>query len=197
MEEWKVRVVQVAAMSKCKKRKVGAIILDIHGNCLSEGFNYSSKPELACEDEAGKTLEHVVHAEISAIDQLKASQVDRAATIVVSHEPCSVCLAVIRSLGIQDIVVADSFMKFDTDKLRYDLIPTSSMQGLAEVLTYGAKKYKPNNWREVDDTDRYVGATMRHFEAWRSGETTDEESGLHHLKHALTNIAFLLELDND
>jgi len=33
---------------------------------------------------------------------------------------------------------------------------------------------------------------MRHLNAWRLGESIDPESGLHHLKHALTNVIFLM-----
>lgn len=38
---------------------------------------------------------------------------------------------------------------------------------------------------------RYLDALYRHLNAFRLGETHDHESGLHHLSHALTNIAFL------
>ena len=87
-------------------------------------------------------------------------------------------------------------MKFAKGKLQYDLIPPSALEGLAEVLTYGAKKYKPNNWKKVEDLGQYRNALYRHLEAYRKGETHDEESGLHHLKHALCNVAFLLELED-
>lgn len=83
-------------------------------------------------------------------------------------------------------------MKFDTGKLQYSLIPPETTKALAEVLTFGAQKYAPNNWQLVDNgKTRYLDALYRHLEAFRSGEITDPESGLHHLSHALTNIAFL------
>jgi hypothetical protein len=62
------------------------------------------------------------------------------------------------------------------------------------VLKYGAKKYKPNNWRNVDNIDRYWDALMRHCQAIELGEVNDPESGLPHTDHALCNIAFLIEL---
>ena len=65
------------------------------------------------------------------------------------------------------------------------------LEAIAEVMTYGANKYGDNNWQGVE-TDRYYAALMRHLQAWRKGELVDEESGLHHLKHALCNIAFIL-----
>lgn len=81
-------------------------------------------------------------------------------------------------------------MKFDTNKLQYRLIPPETTKALAEVLTYGAQKYAPDNWKYVAP-DRYMDALFRHLEAYRSGEENDPESGLHHLAHVLTNVAFL------
>ena len=86
------------------------------------------------------------------------------------------------------------FTKHDEGKLRYELIPPSALKGIAEVLTHGAEKYTPNNWRNVTDLTRYEGAMMRHFEAYRSGELLDKDSGLPHLAHCMTNLVFLLEL---
>lgn len=90
-------------------------------------------------------------------------------------------------------------IKHDDGKLRYDLIPSEALEALAEVITYGANKYEDNGWQNVDK-ERYVAAFFRHFVAWRKGETLDQESGLPHLKHMLTNIAFILykeEKNND
>lgn len=84
-------------------------------------------------------------------------------------------------------------IKYDSNKLRYDLIPPEATSALARVLTYGAAKYGPNNWQQLDDfTARYTAALMRHLEAWRGGEEVDSESGLPHLEHALCNLAFLV-----
>ena len=83
-------------------------------------------------------------------------------------------------------------MKFDTGKLRYSLIPPETTTALAEVLTFGAAKYAPNNWQLVENgQERYLDALYRHLEAYRSGEYLDPESGLPHLNHVLCNAAFL------
>ena len=85
--------------------------------------------------------------------------------------------------------------KDDQGKIRFDLVPTSAMTGLAEVLTFGANKYSPNGWRHVKHAEeRYYSALVRHLIAWKDGDENDSESGLNHLKHAMTNVAFLLEL---
>ena len=183
-----------ATKSPCHKRKVGAVIVDAQGYIVSSGHNYNLV-EGHCEDNEGKTLDSVIHAEVATIANMKLLKAKKPLTIYVTHNPCVNCLAEIKRVGIENIVVVEHFMKFDTSKLRYDLIPTSTTKALAQVLTYGAKKYKPNNWQTVDDTDRYVAALFRHIEAWRDGEKLDKESGLHHLAHALTNVAFLLHLD--
>lgn len=83
-------------------------------------------------------------------------------------------------------------VKFDTAKERYDLIPPGVLCDLARVLTYGARKYAPDNWRKVQDPEaRYYAAAMRHMEAWRLGLKVDPESQLPHLAHALCCIVFL------
>ena len=64
---------------------------------------------------------------------------------------------------------------------------------MAEVLDFGKKKYAPNSWKNAPDpiNDHY-GALMRHLLAWRNGEINDQETGLSHIKHVLTNAMFLL-----
>lgn len=86
--------------------------------------------------------------------------------------------------------------KADSDKPRMDLIPPKAEKLLAEVLSYGAQKYAPNNWKHVPDAhDRYIAAAMRHINSHRSGEEIDPESGLPHLAHAMCSLAFILELE--
>lgn len=88
--------------------------------------------------------------------------------------------------------------KDDLEKLRWDLLPAEAVEAMVEVLTYGAKKYTPENWRKVPDWRwRYFAAAMRHLWAWKRGQKRDPESGKLHLAHAMCCIAFLLELDHE
>ena len=203
MKEFEDAALSAAAASPCEKRKVGAVFT--HNNVvLTSGYNYEVNDE-CCEDDDGNTKESVKHAEVVVLDALsenhkQAFKAHEVYVLYVTHEPCKSCQSFVHSFALRysitiNIKVVEQFMKFDTDKLRYDLIPPSAMKALAEVLTYGAKKYKPNNWRN-GDKDRYIAALYRHLEAWRAGEQKDDESGMIHLAHALTNVAFLLELDN-
>lgn len=89
-------------------------------------------------------------------------------------------------------------MKNDWDKNRLDLIEPQFIEGVGEVLTFGAQKYEPNNWQKVEDAeDRYYAATLRHLMAWRKGEKIDPESGLNHLDHVACNIMFLQHFDRE
>ena len=83
-------------------------------------------------------------------------------------------------------------VKFDKGKRRVDLVPTEAINALAEVLTAGAVKYGTHNWRKGMDWSRVYSAAQRHMLAFWGGDDIDEESGMPHLWHALTNIAFLV-----
>lgn len=88
--------------------------------------------------------------------------------------------------------------KDDTGKNRLDLIEPEFIESVGKVLTFGASKYEPNNWQNVEDgKDRYYAAALRHLMAYRRGEVTDPESGLSHLEHAACNIMFLLHFEHE
>lgn len=85
--------------------------------------------------------------------------------------------------------------KDDTGKLRYDLVPFAALDEVVDVLTYGAQKYAPENWRHVPDAQtRYFAAAMRHLSRWKQGEIVDDETGCDHLAHAVCCLMFLIEL---
>lgn len=84
-------------------------------------------------------------------------------------------------------------VKFDRGKPRYDLLPFVALEETVKVLTYGATKYSPDNWRKVERW-RYVSAAFRHLIALSRGETHDPETGLHHGAHLACCAMFLIEL---
>lgn len=192
---------ETAQKSIAKKRKVGAVIATPAGakwQVYATGFNHKFGAE--CEDEAGSSLPDVVHAEEAALNSVNNS-IPHDSCLFVTHEPCPNCVAAFSKClpEVRDIKsrihVVSSGMKLDDGKLRYDLIPHIVTESLAAVLTYGAKKYKPENWRSVDP-QRYVAAVERHWHAYLAGELIDKESGLPHLAMAMTNLGFLLELQH-
>ncbi len=111
-------------------------------------------------------------------------------------EVCDDCRQLI-DMGVCSKPSQEEGRKDDSGKLRYDLLPWKSLREVVGVLTFGAIKYAPDNWRHVPDAKaRYTSAFFRHVEAWRGGETHDPETGLHHLAHAICCLLFLLELDH-
>lgn len=100
---------------------------------------------------------------------------------------CMDCASYKRCRKLQD----DVGLKYDDNKLMWDLLPYDAVEKIVEIMTYGAKKYAPNNWQKVK-ANRYYAAMMRHIVAELKGEDNDKESGLLHLAHAATNILFLL-----
>ncbi len=84
--------------------------------------------------------------------------------------------------------------KFDSEKPMLYLLPPRSINEVGKVLTYGAQKYDPENWRKVDDLqNRYTSAALRHIFAHMEGEEDDRETGLSHLAHAMCCLLFKLE----
>lgn len=83
-------------------------------------------------------------------------------------------------------------IKHDKQKDRWDLLPWDVIQDVVKVLTYGARKYAPDNWQKVESgEDRFFAAGMRHLIAWRNGVRLDPETKLNNLSCAICNLIFL------
>ena len=81
--------------------------------------------------------------------------------------------------------------KHDQDKPMLNLIDPQAIEGLAAVLTFGAKKYAADNWRGGINNSRLIASLLRHLFAIMRGEYTDPESGLPHIDHVGCNWMFL------
>ena len=97
--------------------------------------------------------------------------------------------------------------KFDSEKVRMELISPIAMKGLAQVLTKGAKKYAPGNWRKGMKWSRVVGSLKRHLNEYMQGRDYDidpncdgcksgnclNHTGELHIDQVLCNAHFLSE----
>lgn len=99
--------------------------------------------------------------------------------------------------GTKDRAGEVSFIKADSAENELQLLPVGALQSIGEVLTLGARKYAPGNWRNIDKRSRYFGAMLRHAFAWWRGEDKDPETGLSHLAHLGCCALFLLECEID
>ena len=84
-------------------------------------------------------------------------------------------------------------VKHDSGKTDWSLVPFEALEEMANVLTFGAKKYASWNWTEGGgfSYSRVLRSCLRHLFAFMRGEDLDPESGLSHIAHAQCNLLFL------
>jgi hypothetical protein len=82
--------------------------------------------------------------------------------------------------------------KFDSGKLRVDLVPAEFIMATAATLTYGAIKYDEWNWAKGLRKGRLMAALMRHWLAFMVKQECDPESGLPHTWHMAACLAMLI-----
>lgn len=79
-------------------------------------------------------------------------------------------------------------------KVSMTKVPATAIAHCAMAMMNGAKKYGPFNWRgNPVVASIYIDACMRHLNAWFDGEECAEDSGVHHLGHAMACLAILLD----
>lgn len=86
----------------------------------------------------------------------------------------------------------DEPVKFDSKKIRMELLPPDALFMTAQVFTHGAAKYEDRNWERGISWERYIGAMFRHMLLFMMGEDTDPDSGFPVLAHISCNALFLL-----
>lgn len=90
--------------------------------------------------------------------------------------------------------------KADAGKLQLTLVPRQIIRDIAAVRMYGNNKYPEggsDNWKRVEP-QRYRDAAFRHLLAYLDDpQGVDKESGLPHISHLATNIAFLCEFEKE
>ena len=92
---------------------------------------------------------------------------------------------------IRKVILHGSGMKHDAGKPLWWLLPWEEIEDVVKILTFGAKKYKPNNWRKVDGgEERYLNAALRHISAIGKGEYLDKETKSPHYAHAICSLLF-------
>ena len=93
--------------------------------------------------------------------------------------------------NLMDRIMSKEGIKHDQDKPMLNLIDPQAIEGLAAVLTFGAKKYAADNWRGGINNSRLIASLLRHLFAIMRGEYIDPESGLPHIDHVGCNWMFL------
>jgi dCMP deaminase len=103
-----------AQNSYCKRRQVGALIVQ-EKMIISDGYNGTpSGFENNCEDENNKTKPYVLHAEANAITKVaKSNNSSENATLYVTTSPCLECAKLIIQSGIRRVVFCDKYHNED------------------------------------------------------------------------------------
>jgi dCMP deaminase len=103
-----------AQNSYCKRRQVGALIVQ-NKMIISDGYNGTpSGFENNCEDEDNKTKPYVLHAEANAITKVaKSNNSSENATLYVTTSPCLECSKLIIQSGIKRVVFCDRYRNQD------------------------------------------------------------------------------------
>lgn len=83
-------------------------------------------------------------------------------------------------------------LRYNSNKLRFDLIPADVMLEVAKVFTHGSIKYAERNWERGMSWSICRGSKERHWNKRLLGFTIDEESKCRHLAHDIVNTMFLL-----
>lgn len=85
---------------------------------------------------------------------------------------------------------------FGNKKVSITKLPLVAVLHGAHAMMNGADKYGPYNWRDkAVIASIYVDAAMRHLMSWFEREQVAEDSGVHHLGHALACCAILLDAE--
>lgn len=79
-------------------------------------------------------------------------------------------------------------------KAPLSVVPESAVIAMSDAMKNGADKYGAFNWRSIPvEAMTYVEAAKRHIAAWVDGEDLAEDSGVHHLHHAMATLAILID----
>ena len=119
-----------AENSYCKRRKVGALIVN-DKMIISDGYNGTPAGfENNCEDEKNITKSFVLHAEANAITKVaKSNNSSIGATLYVTTSPCIECSKLIIQSGIVRVVYSDEYHNTEgLDLLRRAQIETIFMK---------------------------------------------------------------------
>lgn len=88
-----------------------------------------------------------------------------------------------------------SGVKHDGEKADMSLLSSIAILKVAQVMTFGKRKYSANNWRGGIVYSRLLAAALRHIFSYLGGESKDPETGYSHLAHAMCCLMMVLEFE--
>ena len=85
---------------------------------------------------------------------------------------------------------------FGLKKPSMSSVPPTALLHLMKAFADGRAKYGLMNWREKTVSSTiYYDAAFRHMLAWYDGERLADDSGVHHIGHAMACLAIILDAE--
>lgn len=99
-----------AKLSHCERKQVGALVVKDR-MIISDGYNgVPTGFDNCCEDDDGKTLWYVLHAEANALMKIaKSTNNANGATLYITLSPCKECSKLILQAGIERVVYCNEY----------------------------------------------------------------------------------------
>jgi hypothetical protein len=86
----------------------------------------------------------------------------------------------------------ETALRYNSGKLRYDLLEPYALQELVKVFTKGSEKYEDHNWQKGMKWSAMLASLKRHLAAFEMGEDRDAESNINHMAHVAWNAMGLV-----
>lgn len=104
----------------------------------------------------------------------------------------------LRQKEVQESMAQETKMlRYDSGKPNWTLIDFKTIEPMVRVMEYGATKYQEGNWKlPPNDPKQPLQSAFRHLIALVSGEEIDEESGVSHAGHVMTNMMIYMYHNN-
>jgi len=111
-DEYFMQIAYAAAQrSTCRRRAVGAVVVDRRGRILSTGYNGSPEGYPHCEELCpapdAEPCRWSVHAEINALLFAENREPDK--TLYVTTSPCRACALAIANAGVRRVVMGEAY----------------------------------------------------------------------------------------
>ena len=103
-----------AEQSYCKRNKVGALLIGKNNNIISYGWNGTRKKidDNCCEDENGKTHNHVIHAEENCLRKLwNSHEKAEMSKLYTTVAPCVNCASMLIDAEISQVFYINDYRK--------------------------------------------------------------------------------------
>lgn len=76
-------------------------------------------------------------------------------------------------------------------------IPARVILQVGDIFSFGGEKYYRDKWvKEPTTIDARLGSAQRHILKYQAGTPLDDESGMSHLTHAITQLMMAQEYIN-